>query len=231
MRARIFLIPCLNMGALVKGFFERPDYRKALRVSDDFDFDPDQDLVRDTIGKDPGVWKRAHELLRGYKQSHRHAIVMLDEAFDGSPGAARLEGEIGNRMSSNGWNSRHEVIVLQPELESWIWQDCPEVESAFNYRQTQGTTLRAKLAKESLWDPETPKPADPKACAEWTRKTCRAKNLSYVYNTVARTVPIPPSPDPQFVKLRSTLSGWFPPPPSGVRSPFKRTPKTGRKKP
>lgn len=71
--------------------------------SGSFQFSPGMDLLRDTSGRDPGIWRRAHELLKTKRTTHRHAIIILDNAWEGTPGPAQIEADISLNMEHSGW--------------------------------------------------------------------------------------------------------------------------------
>ena len=70
MRDIVWLIADLECQATIKGFLERPVFDLSLGCNP-FRFSVQDDLLRDAQGKDSGVWKRAHELLRGKQSTHR----------------------------------------------------------------------------------------------------------------------------------------------------------------
>ena len=84
------------------------------------------DRTMDTLvasGNDPEVHTRAHDLLRSYRRTHRFAVVVLDNAWDGSPGVETIQNTIQANMIGSGWHRvRFEVVVIDSELEAWIWQ-------------------------------------------------------------------------------------------------------------
>jgi len=65
MRDCVFLVADSNMAAAFRGFFTRERFERSLGCGM-FGFDPREDLIVDEAGSDPGVYGRAHELLRPY---------------------------------------------------------------------------------------------------------------------------------------------------------------------
>jgi hypothetical protein len=110
MRDCVFLVADKNMEAAFRGFLGRSQFHQSLGCGV-FDFDKNQDLL--VSGEhDPGVYTRAHEFLRSYQKTHRHAVVALDEAWDGSPKALRIEQKIRQDLELSGWEAeRVEVVV------------------------------------------------------------------------------------------------------------------------
>src|SRR5712692_5309933 len=78
----------------------------------------------DTQGRDPGVFTRGHETLRIYCRTHTHAIAVLDRSWDGAPQTEVIRTTLRNNLTRNGWREDSvEVIVIEPELETWLWQE------------------------------------------------------------------------------------------------------------
>ena len=226
MRDIVWLIADLECEATIKGFLERASIHLSLGCSA-FRFSVQDDLLRDAQGKDPGVWKRAHEFLRGKQNTHRYAIIILDNAWEGSPGPARIETAIVRNMRSCGWDqSRFEVIVIDPELEAWIWQDSLYVDEAFGHNPPP--SLRDKLAActqrangsvvklppgsldQALWPANAVKPPDPKAAVKAVLHMYRVGAASSIFNEIASRVSVNYCQDPAFQRLRTALQRWFP---------------------
>src|SRR5947208_12344713 len=122
----IFLVADKQMEYAFKGFLERSNFHLSLGIRP-FTYE----IIVDPAS-DPGVYTRGHELLRLYCQTHRHAIVVLDNDWHGSPGATTIQTTIKQRLAQNGWSSGNvEVVVIVPELEIWLCQDSLHVAEAF----------------------------------------------------------------------------------------------------
>lgn len=93
MRDCIFLLADKNMEATFIGFLTREQFHLSLGIRQ-FEFDIAEDLIVDESGNDPGVYTRAHEFLRPYQRTHRYAVIVLDNAWEGSPGVATIENNI-----------------------------------------------------------------------------------------------------------------------------------------
>ena len=207
MRDCVFLLADKNMEGAFTGFFMRDGFHLSLGIQH-FTFDRTMDILV-ASGNDPDIYTRAHELLRSYRRTHRFAVVVLDNAWDGSPGVATIQHTIQENMRSSGWHrDRFEIIVIDPELEAWIWQDSPHVTSAFRF--TQHPSLRQWLGEQGLWDAEAAKPADPKRAVEITLRTSRLPRSSAIYQQITSRISIQGCTDPAFHRLRDVLRRWFP---------------------
>ena len=90
---------------------------------------------------------------------------MLDKNFGGRLPAAVVREEILSNLLHNGWSAECvEVVVIDPELEVWLWQrGNPHVARAFRYNGS--VSLEAFLEAEGFWSAAALKPARPKEAA------------------------------------------------------------------
>ncbi len=206
----IFLVADKQMEEAFKGFLGRNEFHLKLNVHP-FTFD----IIVET-GSDPGVYKRAHQLLRLYQRTHQHAIVVLDEEWGSSPGATQIEATINKNLTNNGWREEDVVvIVIKPELEVWLWQDSPHIANAFRFDHSPYPTLRNCLEAEGLWLSNHLKPARPKEAFEWVQRKSGLPRSGAIYNKITASVSVRHCTDPAFRLLHQTLQRWFPP--HGVR--------------
>jgi hypothetical protein len=110
------------MRASFEGFLTRNGFHHSLGCGA-FLFDSRSDIVVASGDNDPGLYVRGHELLRPFLSSHRYAVLVLDALWDGSPGAINIKKHLTERVLATGWKDDcFQVIVIEPELENWIWQ-------------------------------------------------------------------------------------------------------------
>lgn len=209
MRDVIFLVADGSIEQMLLGFLGRPQFHRSLGCGQ-FGFAP-SDIVPH-IRRDPGVYREGPELLRSFVSSHRRAVVLLDNAWEGSPGVDRIYGELSRRLRES-WN-QYEVIVLDPELEAWVWQDNPRLADALDCPRD----FREILARSGHWPRDRAKPPDPKAALEYLRKRYRDPRRDghrvdpgkALFKRLAARVSVRGCVDPAFLRLRDTLRDWFP---------------------
>jgi hypothetical protein len=207
MRDCVFLLADKNMEAAFIGFLTRDGFHFSLEIQQ-FNFDPLLDIIVDEMGNDPGVYTRAHEFLRSYQRTHRHAVIVLDNAWEGSPGITAIEDNISQNMRATGWDENDfTVIAINPELEVWILQDSPVVEKAFRFQQN--ISLRKWLEQKRLWDASELKPADPKKAVEDTLRISRTPRSSAIYRQITSRISVKGCLDPAFQKLCTKMRQWF----------------------
>ena len=137
-------------------------------------------------------------------------MVIFDREGSGQEAADRsdLEQQVELRLSSSGWNDRAAVVVIDPELEIWFWNDSPHVEAALGW-EAGDLSLRDWLRKKG-WLPEgVSKPTQPKRAVEEALRISRKPRSSSVYQQLAQRVSIDRCVDPSFLRLRQILTRWF----------------------
>jgi hypothetical protein len=204
-RELIILVADGTMRAVFAAFFER-QFHHALACAS-FDFDPRVDIVYDPLNTDGGVHRRCHDILRLYLNTHRRALVVLDQHFGGERPADEVRCEIERLLSANGWQGRAAVAVIEPELEVLLWQDNPHVERALGH---SGPPLRQLLAADGRWPAGAAKPPAPKEVIQALIRANRAGPPMAVYSQIARAVSTAGCVDPAFHYVRTTLRTWFP---------------------
>lgn len=212
MRECVILVADAAMEVVVGRFLTRNRVHELLGCAA-FPFDPTFDLIRATGQTDPGLYKRAHLLLQPMKVTHRRAVVILDAAWEGSPGAEGIRNHIALRLARE-WQD-YEVVVIDPELENWIWITTPAIGqpspvdlAVCEVLQCQGD-LRAQLGP-GIWPHDAPKPSDPKAAVERALRRSRLPRSSALYGRIIERISPEHCVDPAYLTLRDTFRGWFP---------------------
>jgi hypothetical protein len=226
--------------ATVRGFFERENFHRALGCGPirwaGTTFDPEKDVLVHP-GHDPGVWSNPQLVLLSERKAYDKALIILDAAWSGAPRPERLVADIERLAHSKAkWErDRFEVILIQPELESWIWQRNIHVAEAFDF-SGPATELWELLALQSLalekrtkkhhfvpadtasgqppaWARSESKPKNPKGVVEALSSYCGSGPPSGIFNEISSKVSVTRCEDEAFRKLRDTLRLWFPPEP------------------
>jgi len=160
--------------------------------------------------RDPGVLRHAHDFLRPFVGKYEHAIAALDREGCGNEAQSReaLEAEVENRLQRNGWGDRARAVVIDPELESWVWSDSPEIERVLGWAG-RSPALRSWLTERGMLQEGIVKPDRPKEAVEAALRFVRRPRSSAIYQELARSVSLRRCSDPAFAKLRRTLRDWF----------------------
>lgn len=182
-----------------------------------FAFDPEQDIVRDPSSHDCEVYQDCAELLRTHRGVYQRALVILDQQFPGSPGAAAIRVDMLALLHASGWPAGSvEIVVIQPCLEAWLWSDDVHVEAAFGHARPP--SLRAVMEAEGRWPAGASKPMPGAAGADLKEATIFALRRggqptlqSLTFRKVfGSTRNLACCTEPGFVHLCATTRAWFP---------------------
>jgi len=206
----LFFVADKNMEAAVAGFLERDQIHRIVGCGP-FEFDSRRDIKVGAGQNDPGLYVRANELLRPLAQDYSHAVLIIDEEWEGSPGAAKIEQRLRGHLSDAGWPDENSLaLVACPEADVWLWSDSPHSAEALGWRSW--TELRPALERQGWLEPGQVKPQRPKEAAEWALRhgPARAPRSSALYRRVASRVSVQRCADSAFERLLGALRAWFP---------------------
>lgn len=200
-RDLVVLVADKNMKAAIQGLLARPQALGIRRLEFDIYVHPE---------KDAGCCTRSHEFLRPFIKQYSHGLILFDHQGCGHEDepSVSLEAAVSRRLASAGWDDRASVVVLVPELESWVWSDSPHVSRHLGWPGTL-TELRAWLVQHNQWNASDPKPHDPKAAVEAVCRHVHKPRSSAVYRALAEHVSFQRCTDPAFLRFRRILEGWF----------------------
>jgi len=205
----LLLVADKNMESMLKGYLSRPGIHAALGCGP-FNFDARRDLHVAHGQNDPGLYTRAKEFLQPYAASHRHAAVVMDAEWDGAPPVTDIEQRLTTHLEQAGWPAeRHCAVVIDPELENWVWQDSPHVCAQLGFAGNYAA-LRSKLEHQKYWHPGEAKPHRPKEAVEETLRTHKIPRSSAIYQKLAQHIGTAGCTDNAFLKLRNAMRLWFP---------------------
>lgn len=123
--------------------------------------------VRRHPESDPGCRTRSAEFLRPLINSYRRALVVFDHrgCGDEEKSPAEVREEVEDELGRNGWRERSRAIVIDPELESWVWSRSGRVAHVLGWGRSF-EPLREWLQAEGFWPAPQLKPSDPKRAVE-----------------------------------------------------------------
>ena len=163
------------------------------------------------LRRDSGCRSDAVERLRRFIRDHRYAVVVFDKHGSGDPGESResIGDDVERRLAGDGGEDRCKAIVIEPELESWIWNGSRHVPDILGWKGDYGG-LREWLAGLGLWSSDDPKPSNPKRALRAVLRKTRTPLSAKLYRELADTVVVRRCVDPAFSEFRATLQRWFP---------------------
>ena len=159
--------------------------------------------------QDPGCRTNAVNYLRQYIRGFRYSLVLFDRHGCGS---SRSRQDIQNRVERdlriNGWEDRAKAIVIDPELEAWVW-GYPEIAQVLRWKNNY-SDLRNWLSEQGVWPAEALKPPDPKVALRRVMKRTGRIRSARMYEQIAGVANFSNCQDAAFHDLKSTLQSWFP---------------------
>ena len=163
------------------------------------------------LQRDPGCRRQAVSAARSYVNDHNYALVLFDKVGSGDEGAERqcIQNAVEEGLRRNGWENRSKAIVIEPELETWVWSTSANVGKVLGWNEGTGV-LRDWLREHHLWPDDEAKPPDPKLALKRAMKVKNRSPTAATFMTLARKVGLSRCKDPAFREVRETLQGWFP---------------------
>lgn len=161
--------------------------------------------------RDPGCYHEAPDILQPYLRRAARALVMFD--LEGSGQEARTAAEVAadllGRLKRSGWDDRAAIVVIDPELEVWVWSDSPQVDAVLGW-SGRIPSLRQWLESKGLWTAGNPKPSFPKDAFLAALREASVQKSSALFRELAERVGLERCNDPAFAELRGLLTAWFP---------------------
>lgn len=162
--------------------------------------------------KDPGCFVSGHDFLRPFINQFNHALVIFDREGCGQESYSRedLEEQVAGKLSQAGWGGeRGRAIVIDPELEMWIWSDSPHVDKVLGWNGHQ-PDLKAWLTAQGFLTDACAKPGRPKEALHAALRHVRKPLSPAIFSAIAEEVSLVRCSDPSFLKLKTVLKAWFP---------------------
>jgi hypothetical protein len=159
---------------------------------------------------DSGIYKRAHEFLRVFLKWD-HALVVFDRegcGHDDKP-PELLESAVENRLEANGWANRCRSVVIDPELEAWVWDRSCQVSKLLDWPEG-AKGLRNWMAQLEFLREGSFKPDRPKEAFDAALFHRRIKHSSGLFRDLATNFNFDGCRDAAFQRFVSTLQAWFP---------------------
>ncbi len=201
MKDLIVLVADKNMEFLIKGLFPRIPATEQIR---EFNF---ESLVHPY--RDPGIYNNADDFLRSQNDKYNYALVILDHAGCGREKEARetIEEEIEGKISRSGWQDRMCAIVIEPELENWIWVNETHVAQAISWEES--TKVYDWLHANNWKEVEEAKPTRPKEAFEAALRLSETPRSSSIYREISSQASYKKCQDPAFLKMLNQIKAWF----------------------
>ena len=163
------------------------------------------------LNRDPGCRTDALRYLQPRISNYQYALIIFDKEGSGRESVTReeIQLEVEQNLSTTGWQGRSKVIVIDPELETWVWTRSKRVPEILGWT-TSYQSLKAALRDKGLWPSETTKPPNPKEAMKAALQEKGRRTSSRLFGALAGSVTLRDCQCPAFNELRYTLQRWFP---------------------
>lgn len=199
MKDLVLLVADKNAQFALQGALERPEALGIKNITFEF---------RVHVGRDGGARRSGPEMLLLENQRFSHGLLILD--FEGSGSdlqtALDLENQLDRRVRS-GWKDCGKAIVIEPELDAWMWGSGNAVEETIGWQS--GKSVRAWLRGNGFTFHPNEKPLRPKEAMEAVLRELQKPRSSALYRQIAGKISLRRCTDPAFQRLRQQLTTWF----------------------
>jgi hypothetical protein len=200
MKDLVLLVADKNTHFALKGALGRPEALEIRPIEFEFRAHP---------GRDGGVRRTGPEVLALERRRFKHGLLVLD--FEGSgtelSNAQALEAELDSRLAAQ-WQNAAKAIVIQPELDVWVWGADNAVEAAIGWPAGEG--IRGWLSNHKFVFEANGKPARPKEALEAALRVPDLPRSSALCQRIAERISLRRCADEAFIRLRKQLVKWFP---------------------
>ena len=201
----LLLVADIDMEQAVSGLLAHPGKLRTCQYRYDIMRHPKHDA---------GCRTHAAEFLRPHVRRWRYVMVMFDLHGSGSRRSREdTQREVERQLSATGWNGRSKTIVIDPELEAWVWGRSPVIAEILGWK-SRYRELRSWLESQGLWPKNHPKPPDPKKAVQRAMVEAglqaRVRRSPTKFYDLGSRMSVRRCIDPAFGELRDTLQTWFP---------------------
>lgn len=198
MRDLVVLVPDKNTEFAVRGAIRR---EKALGIRS-----LDCKVIVEP-GRDGGVRRRGVQILSVERRQFGHGLLIFDYEGSGANGpAAATEAELDEALRS-GWGDRGKAIVIEPEVDIWMWGAETHLKDVVGWSGAQG--IRDWLSSKGFVFSPQGKPLRPKEALEEVFREARIPRSSAQYESLAGRLSMARCQDAAFHRLHHTLVQWF----------------------
>lgn len=161
-------------------------------------------------GRDGGARSSGADVLRSVHRQFEHALLIFD--FDGCGAKAGqtaldVEAQLDAELSLM-WQDKAKAIVIDPELETWVWGLDNALQTALGWPLPQ--SIRTWLTEHGYSVGANGKPDEPKAAFEALVPVHKMPRSSAIYESITSKISLATCQDEGFRRLKQALRHWFP---------------------
>jgi len=203
-RDLLLIVPGKDNEQALRGLIE--DKRVALGIRE-----ISYEVIKDNKDNDSGVFNNAAWYARPYIGDVSKVLTVFDRHGCGKDGEDRkeIQDKVEKDLRKNGWEGCCKSIVIDPELERWIWVKSQRLAEEVGWGESICDLYRW-LREERYLEEGFIKPEDPKAALDAVRRRVKRPKSPRLYRNIAAKCSFKDCADDAFDELRSTLRDWFP---------------------
>lgn len=158
----------------------------------------------------PGCRVDSPSFLRPFIEQYRFALVVFDQEGCGAGAASArgIEDALRPQLNDGHWSGRAEVVVITPELESWVWGHSPHIETVLGWSD-RIPTLREWLVDKGWCLAGATKPTRPKEAMAAALRHVRKPWSSSLHGQMADRASWRGCEDESFLRFQTILQRWF----------------------
>jgi hypothetical protein len=159
--------------------------------------------------KDPGCYTYGVQELNNYTKDFSYCILIFDHEGSGAEDKTieEIESGLEGKLNKGLWIDRNAVIVIEPELENWIWTNSPHTSNALGWGN-EPEELNHWLIAQKWLSPSASKPARPKEAMQAAMRT-RIPISSATFESIGRRASFKSCTSRSFLKFKDTITNWF----------------------
>ena len=116
-----------------------------------------------------------------------------------------------SRLTRTGWNDTNaRVVVIEPELESWVWGNSPWVARAVGWQDGDTNNLKAHVVELGFQFNPLGKPEKPKEALEKILYETGIPRSASIYQKIAEKASLRGCKERSFLRLTRFLRERFP---------------------
>ncbi len=197
----VVLVADKDMEQALKGLLVRPEALNIRAIRADIFVHPQHD---------PACAQHGVAFLSRFAEQYHYGLLMFDHEGSGREPIPiqELQAKLNHKFQDSPWTDRARVIILSPELETWVWADSPHVDDVIGWKG-KTPTLRQWLIAQGWLQQGQAKPDRPKEAFEAALRETRTPRSSSLYQQIANSVSLRRCQDTSFLEFQNILRNWF----------------------
>ena len=109
-----------------------------------------------------------------------------------------IQHDVERDLEENGWRGRSKVVVIDPELEPWIWNASNRISVMLGWNGGGYKDMKASLVDQGLWLANSSKPEEPKRAMRAVLRKGQRHASSKLFGDLAGSITLRGCRDPAF---------------------------------